>query len=115
MSRGILWRIAKHTSSYIIVVMIHPCQSELLFNTKCNYDGFIDENKHAWGLRHINGKDYYYHYLDYVKSENEFIQISSSTKKKLCQHLLELYLHGHKEHWIENILSACNYRVPEEK
>lgn len=92
--------------------MKHPCSCKILFEGLCKYDGVVDTDKHAYSVRHINGKDYYYHYLDYVESNTEFIQIASSNKKKLCQHLLSLYV-TRKENWIKNILSACGYKVEE--
>jgi len=91
--------------------MIHNCSATELFNAPCQYNGEVDTDKQAYSVRHINGKTYYYHYLDYARSVQEQIITTPSIKKKLCRLLLSLWEAGKKDLWIASFLASCGYRV----
>lgn len=93
--------------------MIRPCSSETILGGRCIYEGEIDTDKEAYSVRHLQGKDYYYHYMDYVRHQPYSMTINQHDKKKLATHLLKEWENGNKTNWIVNVLDQLGYKVEE--
>lgn len=77
----------------ITIDMRKPCSSST-HSKDC--DGFVDTDVHAYSIRKLNNRSYFYRYICSLNTEKELVPISAEAGEWLKKTLRELDLDNNK-------------------